>query len=138
MLTQTLIIQILISLILITLLIKILFFPKILDKYNNYLIPISSIIIFALISLIAGPLPFIINFILLAFVTWGLMFAITVNRKYFYLGAITFLVITPILILLKMNNFAEYSAVFAFLLLTGGVFNDIFKDYLIKPKNEQN
>jgi len=68
----------------------------------------------------------IIYFLLALLITWAFLFAFNTDRKYIYILALIFLGITPFLLFLKMDKFAEYSAVLSYLALVIGVFKDIF------------
>lgn len=83
-------------------------------------------LIIALIAISADLITFLVNYIFLIFVLWGIIFSFLVNRKYIYGSSLFFLIVTVIASTLNQTVVAEYSLVFCFLLLGLGVIKDVF------------
>ena len=66
-----------------------------------------------------------------AFCLWAFVFGFLVDRRYPYTLAIIFLALCPVLLIAKLDNVAEFSAVLCYLCLVLGVLKDIFYDKIV-------
>jgi len=68
---------------------------------------------------------------LAVFCLWALGFGFLADRKYPYTLALVFLVACPFLLIAKLDQIAEFSAVLCYLCLVLGVLKDLFYDKLV-------
>jgi len=101
---------------------------KIRNMYLFLLLPLLII----LKGLEEYKIPFLVNLILLTFVTWAFITGFKIKREYIYGFSLIFLIASPILIKLGYTDMAEYSAATCFLLMILGVTKDIFYEKIFK------
>lgn len=65
------------------------------------------------------------------FFVWEVTFGFLADRKYIFTLALIFLVFCPFLLIAKLDNIAELSAVLCYLCLVLGVFKDIFYEKIV-------
>ncbi len=70
-------------------------------------------------------LQFLFAFPLLTFSFCVFLFGFHVDRKYIYTLALVFLISCPLLLLMNLNEIAEYNATLCYLLLVLGVLKDL-------------
>ena len=68
---------------------------------------------------------------LAVFCLWAFTFGFLADRKYPYTLALVFLVACPFLLIAKLDQIAEFSAVLCYLCLVLGVLKDLFYDKLV-------
>jgi len=68
---------------------------------------------------------------LATFCLWAFTFGFLADRKYPYTLALVFLVACPFLLIAKLDQIAEFSAVLCYLCLVLGVLKDLFYDKLV-------
>lgn len=68
---------------------------------------------------------------LAVFCLWAFVFGFLSDRKYPYTLALVFLVACPFLLIAKLDQIAEFSAVLCYLCLVLGVLKDLFYDKLV-------
>lgn len=68
---------------------------------------------------------------LAAFCLWAFAFGFLADRKYPYTLALVFLGACPFLLIAKLDQIAEFSAVLCYLCLVLGVLKDLFYDKLV-------
>jgi len=130
--------NILFSLVLVLLLISFLFpldrFLSKLLKTNINKTHIFSILVFLSLSILfyVSKLEFILSFPMILFSLFVFLFGFLSNRKYIYLLALISLALTPIMLILKMEDVAEFFAQTCYLLLVLGVLKDIFYEKIFK------
>ncbi len=130
--------NILFSLVLVLLLISFLFpldrFLSKLLKTNINKTHIFSILVFLSLSILfyVSKLEFILSFPMILFSLFVFLFGFLSNRKYIYLLALISLALTPIMLILKMEDVAEFFAQTCYLLLVLGVLKDIFYEKIFE------
>jgi hypothetical protein len=105
------------------------------EKHFNKLLYflISGAVVLILLSLYVGiAVPIVL--ILMLFLFWVFFFGFNVNRIYIYILALVFLVSTPLLLIAKYDDLAEFFAILAFLMLVMGVTKDIFYEKMFREK----
>lgn len=97
-------------------------------------IHIFSILVLLSISILfyVSKLEFILSFPMILFSLFVFIFGFLSNRKYIYLLALISLALTPIMLILKMENTAEFFAQTCYLLLVLGVLKDIFYEKIFE------
>ena len=88
---------------------------------------LGLLIIFALAKLSA-----VFSFPMLIFSLFVFLFGFLSDRKYIYLLALISLGLTPIMLILKMDQIAEFFAQTCYLLLVLGVLKDIFYEKIFE------
>ncbi len=73
----------------------------------------------------------IIYILLVAFCLWAFFFGFLVDRRYIYTLALIFLSACPFLLIAKMDQIAEFSAVLCYLCLVLGVLKDLVYEKII-------
>lgn len=93
-----------------------------------------GVVPFALLFAVAGSLgvAYVLLLLLSLFNFWAFLFAVNVDRSFVYILALVLLGLTPLLLLLNMDDVAEYSAVLSYLALVVGAFKDIFYAKIFK------
>jgi hypothetical protein len=69
-------------------------------------------------------------FLLAVFNTWAFLFAFSVDRRYIYILAVTFLAFVPFLLFFTLKGIAEYFAILCYFSLVVGITKDIFYEKL--------
>lgn len=93
----------------------------------------SILVLFSLsILFYVSKLEFILSFPMIVFSLLVFIFGFLSNRKYIYLLALISLALTPIMLILKMENTAEFFAQTCYLLLVLGVLKDIFYEKIFE------
>jgi hypothetical protein len=82
---------------------------------------LGLVVIFASAKLVA-----VLSFPMVAFSLFVFLFGFLSDRKYIYLLALISLALTPVMLILKMDQVAEFFAQTCYLLLVLGVLKDIF------------
>lgn len=97
-------------------------------------IHIFSILVLLSISILfyVSKLEFILSFPMITFSLFVFIFGFLSNRKYIYLLALISLALTPVMLILKMEDIAEFFAQTCYLLLVLGVLKDIFYEKIFK------
>ncbi len=110
-----------------------LLFPveKVLQKLFTVKVPKTVVVFLIPLLLVAYatftlPTDYFFMFLLTLVNLWAFLYAVNVDRKYIYFLAIFFLSLTPLFLLMELENAAEYFAVLSYLALVIGVFRDIF------------
>lgn len=93
-----------------------------------------SILIFLSLSILfyVSKLEFILSFPMIVFSLFVFIFGFLSNRKYIYLLALISLALTPLMLILKMEDIAEFFAQTCYLLLVLGVLKDIFYEKIFE------
>lgn len=73
----------------------------------------------------------VIYLALAGFCLWAFAFGFLVDRRYIYTLAIIFLAACPFLLIAKLDQVAEFSAILCYLCLVLGVVKDLFYEKLI-------
>jgi len=122
-----------------TLILILILFP--LDRYISWILKtkISKIHIFLTLILLAltvifyvSKLEFILSLPMIAFSLFVFLFGFLSNRKYIYLLALISLGLTPLMLILKLDQIAEFFAQTCYLLLVLGVLKDIFYEKIFE------
>lgn len=97
-------------------------------------IHILSVLVFISLSILfyVSKLEFILSFPMILFSLFVFIFGFLSNRKYIYLLALISLALTPIMLILKMDQIAEFFAQNCYLLLVLGVLKDIFYEKIFE------
>lgn len=95
---------------------------------------IFSVLVFLSLSILfyVSKLEFILSFPMILFSLFVFLFGFLSNRKYIYLLALISLALTPIMLILKMEDVAEFFAQTCYLLLVLGVLKDIFYEKIFE------
>ena len=95
---------------------------------------IFSVLVFLSLSILfyVSKLEFILSFPMITFSLFVFLFGFLSNRKYIYLLALLSLAVTPIMLVLKMEDIAEFFAQNCYLLLVLGVLKDIFYEKIFE------
>ncbi len=95
---------------------------------------IFSVLVFLSLSILfyVSKLEFILSFPMIIFSLFVFLFGFLSNRKYIYLLALISLALTPIMLILKMEDVAEFFAQTCYLLLVLGVLKDIFYEKIFE------
>ncbi len=95
---------------------------------------IFSVLVFLSLSILfyVSKLEFILSFPMILFSLFVFLFGFLSNRKYIYLLALLSLAVTPIMLVLKMEDTAEFFAQTCYLLLVLGVLKDIFYEKIFE------
>jgi len=95
---------------------------------------IFSVLVFLSLSILfyVSKLEFILSFPMIIFSLFVFLFGFLSNRKYIYLLALLSLAVTPIMLVLKMEDTAEFFAQTCYLLLVLGVLKDIFYEKIFE------
>lgn len=95
---------------------------------------IFSVLVFLSLSMLfyVSKLEFILSFPMILFSLFVFLFGFLSNRKYIYLLALLSLAVTPIMLVLKMEDTAEFFAQTCYLLLVLGVLKDIFYEKIFE------
>jgi len=95
---------------------------------------IFSVLVFLSLSILfyVSKLEFILSFPMITFSLFVFLFGFLSNRKYIYLLALLSLAVTPIMLVLKMEDTAEFFAQTCYLLLVLGVLKDIFYEKIFE------
>ena len=95
---------------------------------------IFSVLVFLSLSILfyVSKLEFILSFPMITFSLFVFLFGFLSNRKYIYLLALISLALTPIMLILKMEDVAEFFAQTCYLLLVLGVLKDIFYEKIFE------
>ena len=80
----------------------------------------------------SSKLEFILSFPAIVFSLFVFLIGFLSDRKYIYLLALISLGLTPLMLILKMDNFAEFLAQSCYLLLVLGVLKDIFYEKIFE------
>jgi len=85
-----------------------------------------------LIIFASAKLSAVLSFPMLIFSLFVFLFGFLSDRKYIYLLALISLALTPIMLILKMDQIAEFFAQTCYLLLVLGVLKDIFYEKIFE------
>lgn len=93
-----------------------------------------SILVLLSLSILfyVSKLEFILSFPMIVFSLFVFIFGFLSNRKYIYLLALISLALTPIMLILKMDDIAEFFAQSCYLLLVLGVLKDILYEKIFE------
>jgi len=97
-------------------------------------IHIFSILIFLSLSILfyVSKLEFILSLPMIVFSSFVFLLGFLSDRKYIYLLSLISLALTPIMLILKIEDIAEFFAQTCYLLLVLGVLKDIFYEKIFE------
>ena len=95
---------------------------------------IFSVLLFVALGILfySSKLEFILSLPMIVFSLFVFLFGFLSNRKYIYLLALISLALTPFMLILKMDQIAEFFAQTCYLLLVFGVLKDIFYEKIFE------
>jgi len=96
------------------------------ESNRKYFVLFTLLIIVYFTLVKMNGIQFIIESALTLFIFWMVLFGFNINRKHIYLLAILFLIAVPFLLIIDLDNIAEYIAVLAYFCIVLGVLKDIF------------
>ncbi len=97
---------------------------------THVFLALLSIILLILIT--TNSFGFVISLPIIIFSFLVFLLGILSNRKYIYLLALISLALTPVMLILKLENIAEFFAQTCYLLLVLGVLKDIFYEKIFE------
>jgi len=98
---------------------------------KTHIFSISIILVLGILFYVSK-LDFILSLPMILFSFFVFLLGFLSNRKYIYLLALISLGLTPVMLILKMEDIAEFFAQTCYLLLVLGVLKDIFYEKIFK------
>jgi len=86
------------------------------------------LVLFGIYSLFASKVAsafYFVELALLVFILWALLLGLSVDRKYNYYAALFFILLTPVMIVLRLPHFAEITATLSYVLIVFSVVKDL-------------